>query len=117
MNVKAVRVAVLLLFASLFAVPGIGIGQTVSRSVVISRDAKLGGKVVSKGTYSLEFDKDKEGEATLSRNGREVSKVTYKLTALTDEADDSAVIFGTASDGSFEIRRIEIKGLKTALQF
>ena len=118
MGVKSFRILALAAVVGLVFIAAIpGIAQSVSRTVVLSREATLGGKVMAPGRYTLVFDKDKEGEVVLSKDGREVSKVSYKLSELTKEASDSAVVFGAAPDGSLAIRRIEVKGMKTALQF
>ena len=91
--------------------------QDTSRAVVVSRQAKLGGSTISPGKYTIVFDSDKDGEAALLKGGREVSKVNYKLTNLSKEAEENVVVFGASSDGSLEIRKVELKGLKTALEF
>ncbi len=92
-------------------------GQNVSRTLVFSRDAKLGGVVLDQGKYSIEFDDKKEGEAVITKNGREVAKASYKLVDLTKNASDNAVVFSVDADGSFQVRRVEMKGSKMALQF
>lgn len=92
-------------------------GQNVSRTLVVTRDAKLGSVALAQGKYSIAFDDQKEGEAVITKNGREVVKATYKLVDLTKNASDNAVVFSINSDGSFQVRRIEMKGSKMALQF
>jgi hypothetical protein len=92
-------------------------GQNVNRTLVVSRDAKLGSATLAQGKYSIEFDDKKEGEAVITKNGREVAKAAYKLVDLTKDASDNAVVFSLNSDGSFQIRRFEMKGSKIALQF
>lgn len=101
-------------FAVLATVPAFG--QGTSRSITFSREAKIGGQKVTQGKYTITFDKEKEGELALIRNGREVAKTGYKLVPLGKDAADSAVIFVAAVDGSLQVRRIELKGLNVALQ-
>ena len=92
-------------------------GQSATRTIVLSRQAKLDGHALAQGKYSVAFDEKKDGEATISKDGKEVAKAAYKFVDLNRTAADSAVVYMTADDGSFQIRRIEIKGMKTALQF
>lgn len=91
-------------------------GQSTSRSITISREAKLGGQTVTEGRYTITFDGAKEGELAMVKDGREVAKSGYKLVPLEKEASKSAVIFVAAEDGSLKVRRIELKGLNVALQ-
>lgn len=92
-------------------------GQSATRSLVLSRPAKLEGHALTQGKYNVAFDEKKDGEATVSKDGKEVAKATYKLVDLNRTAADNAVVYVAADDGSLTIRRIEIKGMKTALQF
>ena len=92
-------------------------GQSATRSLVLSRQAKLDGHALTQGKYTVAFDEKKDGEATVSKDGKEVAKANYKLVDLNRTAADSAVVYVTADDGSLKIRRIEVKGMKTALQF
>jgi len=101
-------------FALLAVVPVFG--QSTSRSITLSREAKLGGQKVTQGKYTIAFDATKEGELAMLKDGREVAKAGYKLIPLGKQASDSAVIFVAAEDGSLKVRRIELKGLNVALQ-
>jgi hypothetical protein len=92
------------------------VAQSASRQLVVSREAKLGGKVLAQGKYSISYDESKDGDLVVSKNGQEVAKVAYKLVDLGKDASNSAVVFSASEDGSLQIRRIEIKGSKTALQ-
>ena len=91
--------------------------QNVSRTLVVSRDAKIAGVILTQGKYSIEFDGKKEGEAVITRNGREIVKAPYKLIDLAKDAQDNAVVFTVNSDGAFQVKRFEMKGSKTALLF
>jgi hypothetical protein len=92
-------------------------GQSVSRTLTITRAAKIGGQSITPGKYTVEFDEKKEGEIAISKDGKQILKASYKLTELDKAPADSAVVFAAATDGSLSIRRIEMKGMKTALQF
>lgn len=92
-------------------------GQQLAKDLVINRDSKLGQQVLSKGSYSVRFDPQKEGEAVLLKGNREIAKVTYKLTKLAKPAAETAVVFAALPDGSYQIKRIEFKGMDTALVF
>lgn len=90
--------------------------QSGNRTIVLSRQAKLGGSVLTQGRYSIIFDEKKGGELSVLKDGREVVKATYKLVELGKVAQDTAVVFSAAADGTFQVRRIELKGMKVALQ-
>jgi len=98
-----------------FAIPAKG--QDVVKSLTLSRNAKVGSQSLAQGKYSIKFDDKKDGEAVVMKDGREVLKASYKITTLAKEAQDSAVVYAASDDGGFKIRRIEIKGMKVALQF
>ncbi|HLG13570.1 MAG TPA: hypothetical protein VJH03_03470 [Blastocatellia bacterium] len=104
--------AVLILSAGLFT----SFGQETNRTIVLSRQARLAGSVLTQGRYSVSFDEKKSGDLSLAKDGKQVVKAPYKLVALSKEAPDTAVVFAAASDGSLQVRRIELKGLKVALQ-
>jgi hypothetical protein len=91
--------------------------QSVTRSLAISRQAKLGGQTIQPGRYNVAYDEAKDGELSVSKDGKEVMKTAYKRVELSNAPADSAVVFAAAGDGSFKVRRIEIKGSKTALVF
>jgi len=112
---KSFCLSLVLTLAYALALPVIA--QNVTRTLVFSRQAKIGSQAVSQGKYSAAFDDKKDGELTLSKDGKEVLKASYKLVELGKPAAESAVVFILADDGSFKVRRIEIKGLKSALQF
>ena len=111
---KSGGLALVILMVSVLGLPAFG--QSKSHSVNISREAKLSGQVLSPGKYKVEFDEKSEGEAIVSRKGQEI-KASYKLVELGKSASDSAVIFIAETDGSLKVRRIEIKGMKMAIQF
>jgi len=112
-RVKILAIAVAM--ASVFALPASG--EDVSRSINISREAKLGSQMLSPGKYKVAFDDKKDGEAVVFRGSRELVRASYKLVELGNDAPDNVVIFTAAADGSLQVRRIEIKGWKVALQF
>ncbi|HJQ26607.1 MAG TPA: hypothetical protein VKA60_22010 [Blastocatellia bacterium] len=91
--------------------------QGVTHTLTISRQAKLGGQVIQPGKYSVAYDEKKDGDLVITRDGKEVLKVAYKRVELNAVPADSAVVFAAAGDGGYKVRRIEIKGSKTALVF
>ena len=91
--------------------------QNVTRTLAISRQAKLGGQMIQPGKYNVAYDDKKDGEVVITKDGKEVLKAAYKRVELNNVPADSAVVFVAAGDGSFKVRRIEIKGSKTALVF
>lgn len=112
--VKSLGLALVLIVVSMIALPAFG--QHTTRTLVVSRQTKLGGQSLSEGKYTVAFDEKKDGELTLSKGSKEILKATYKVVELDKAAADNAVIF-TAGDGGMKVRRLEFKGSKTALQF
>lgn len=110
------KLAIAIVFAMVFGVGVEASGQSVSRELVVTRDAKVGDKLLSKGKYSISFDDQKDGELSVLKDGREVVKVNYKLVDLGKDASNSVVVFAAVSDGSYQVRRIELKGANKALQ-
>ena len=105
----------LLAIISLLLIPASA--QNVTHSLSISRQAKLGGQTLQPGKYNVVYDEKKDGELALSKDGKELLKAAYKRVELNNAPTDSAVIFVAAGDGTYKVRRIEIKGSKTALVF
>ena len=93
------------------------LAQSVTRPLAISRQAKLGGQTIQPGKYNIAYDEKKDGELIVSKDGKEVLKAAYKRVELTNAPADSAVVFAADGDGSLKVRRIEVKGTKTALVF
>jgi hypothetical protein len=93
------------------------LAQNVTRTLAISRQAKLGGQMIQPGKYNVAYDEKKDGELVVNKDGKAVLKAAYKRVELNNVPADSAVVFAAAGDGSFKVRRIEIKGSKTALVF
>jgi len=91
--------------------------QSVTHSLTISRQAKLGGQVIQPGKYSVAYDEKKDGDLVITKDGKEILKAAYKRVELSTVPADSAVVFAAASDGGYKVRRIELKGSKTALVF
>ena len=112
--VKSFGLALTLAVISMITLPAFG--QNVTRTLTVSRQAKLGGQSLSEGKYTMAFDEKKDGELTLSKGSKEILKANYKVVELDKPAADNAVIF-TAADGGMKVRRVEFKGSKTALQF
>ena len=114
-SLRYIGLAIALMMASAIAIPASG--QSVSRTLVITRAAKLGGQSLNPGKYTVVFDEKKDGELAISKDGKEILKASYKLHELDKAPAESAVIFAAAADGSLAVRRIEMKGMKTALKF
>jgi len=89
--------------------------QEVTRTVTITRDSKLAGQALVKGEYSIKFAEGKDGDLVLLKGKKEVAKVAYKVTKLTQAAADSSVAYSAAADGSFQVKRIEFKGKSEAI--
>jgi hypothetical protein len=115
-NIKKVfGLALLTAILATLTIPALA--QNVTRTLAISRQAKLGGQTIQPGKYNVAYDETKDGEAVVTKDGKEVLKTAYKRVELNNVPADSAVVFAAAGDGSFKVRRIEIKGSKTALVF
>jgi hypothetical protein len=91
--------------------------QEVSRTITITRDSKIGGQAVTKGEYSVKFAEGKDGDLVLLRGKKEVLKASYKVTKLAQVAADNSVSYTAASDGSYQVKRIEFKGKSEAITF
>lgn len=112
---RYIGLVVVLTMIAVVSIPAFG--QSVSRTLTITRAAKIGGQSITPGKYTVEFDEKKDGEIAISKDGKQILKASYKLATLDKAPADNAVVFASATDGSLSIRRIEMKGLKTALQF
>ena len=112
---KSLGLALLVGLFGVLTMPAIA--QNVTRTLAISRQAKLGGQMIQPGKYNVAYDETKDGELVVTKDGKEVLKTAYKRVELSAAPADSAVVFVAAGDGSFKVRRIEIKGSKTALVF
>jgi hypothetical protein len=88
--------------------------QEVSRSILLKRDAKVGGQVLPKGEYSVKYFEGKE-ELVVLQGKREVLSATYKVSKLDKAAPATTVIYSQEADGSFLLKRIEFKGKDSAL--
>ena len=93
------------------------LAQSVSRTLVFSRQATLGGQKVQPGKYSIAYDEKKDGDVIVGKDGKEILKTPYKLVELPKAPADTAIVFVQGGDGSFKVRRIEVKGSKMALVF
>ena len=91
------------------------LGQEASKTVTLGRDSKVGGQTLTKGSYTIKFSEGKDGELSFLRGKQEVVKAAYKLAKLNARAQDTVVVFTAGDDGSFQIKRIELKGSENAL--
>ena len=97
--------------------PQPGFGGEVTKSFTLTRDSKLDSATLTKGSYSVKFWDDKEGELVVMKGKNEVAKVKYKFMELKDSAPDNTVAYTLADDGSYKVKRIEFKGMKSAIVF
>lgn len=106
---------------ALFIAMGLGAlptnAQQVDRSITINRDGKVGDQQLAKGSYTIKFVEDKDGELVILKGKKEVAKAPYELTKLSEPARENAVAYALASDGSYQLKRIEFKGKSTAIEF
>ena len=91
--------------------------QQVDKSITINRDGKIGDQTVAKGSYTIKFAEDKDGELVILKGKKEVAKASYELMKLSEPARENAVAYTLGSDGSYQIKRIEFKGKDTAIGF
>src|SRR5918999_3224288 len=85
---------------------GPAFAQNTSKTITISREAKVGSQVLAQGKYTLTFNSEKEGELIISKGDKEVAKTMYSLVELGKSAADSVVVFSANPDGSLNIKRI-----------
>ncbi|HJQ70974.1 MAG TPA: hypothetical protein VKA70_18505 [Blastocatellia bacterium] len=105
-------------FAILFAISLAALpinAQQVDKTVTINRDGKVGDQMLAKGSYTIKFVEDKDGELVILKGKKEVAKASYELTKLSEPARENAVAYTLASDGSYQVKRFEFKGKDTAL--
>ena len=91
------------------------LGQEASKTITISRDTKLGGQTLTKGSYTIKYTEGKDGDLVFAKGKQEVVKVPYKWSKLDVIPSESSVVYSLAADGSYTIKRIEIKGKEFAL--
>ncbi len=89
--------------------------QDVTRSITLNRDAKIGGHLLAKGDYTIKFVDGKDGQLTVFRGGREVAKANYRVAKQNKPAQDTVLILNAAGDGSFQVSKIEFRGLINTL--
>jgi hypothetical protein len=105
---------VLAMVVGLMTVPAIG--QEVSKTILLKRDAKIGGQVLTKGEYDLRYVEGKD-ELVIARGKHELLTATYKVTKLEKPAAVTSVIYSQEADGSYLLKRIEFRGRDAALTF
>lgn len=113
MSVVALGLALMFGFAATAQVSA----QEVNRTITIRRDTKLGTEVLPKGEYAIKFVDGKDGEVVFMQGRREVLKATFTLTKLDKTPGDNVVVSMANDDGSFQLKRIEVKGKSAALVF
>lgn len=113
MSVMALGLTLMFGFAATVQVSA----QEVSRTITLRRDTKLGTEVLPKGEYAIKFVDGKDGEVVFMQGRHEVLKATFTLAKLDKTPADSVVVSSANDDGSFQLKRIEVKGKSTALVF
>jgi hypothetical protein len=91
-------------------------GQEVTKQLSVGRDATVGTQKLVRGGYNIKFVDDKDGQIAFLKGNREVARANYRLAKLTRPAADTSVIFSVATDGSFKMTRIELKGESFAIE-
>ena len=89
--------------------------QQVDRAITINRDGKVGEQPLAKGSYTIKFIEDKDGELVILKGKKEVAKVAYELSKLSEPSRENAVAYTLGADGSYQVKRFEFKGRNTAL--
>ena len=107
----------LLSFAMVMSLALTSVAGDVTKSFTLTRDSKLNGTPLTKGDYSVKFADDKAGELVVLKGKNEVAKVKYRFMELKNSSSDNAVAYSVADDGSYTVRRLEFKGMKSALVF
>lgn len=92
-----------------------GFGADLTKSFTLTRDSRIKGQLLNKGSYTVKFSDDKEGELVLIQGKKEVLKVNYTFTQLNAAPEDNKVAYTVAEDGSYSVKRLEFKGMKSAL--
>lgn len=92
-------------------------GGEVTKSFKLTRESKVNGQVLKEGDYAVKFADDKEGELILLKGKKEIAKANYKFKELKESAADNAVAYSMDGDGSLHLKRLEFKGMKTAIVF
>ena len=90
--------------------------QEVNRSILLKRDAKIGGQDLPKGEYDVKYVEGKD-ELVIAQGKREVLTATYKIAKLDKVPTVTSVFYSQEADGSFHLKRIEFKGKDSALTF
>jgi hypothetical protein len=97
-------------------VAGSVLAQDTTKQLTISRESKIGSQPLTKGNYTIKFAEGKDGQLAILKGGHELAEVPYKLVKLAKPSSDTAVVFAVAGDGSFVVKRIELKGSGFAIE-
>jgi hypothetical protein len=90
--------------------------QEITKELTISRPSKIGSQPLTKGNYTIKFAEDKDGQLAIMKGSHELAEVPYKLVKLARPSMDTAVVFAVTSDGSYQVKRIELKGSLSAIE-
>ncbi len=111
MSVSVLGLAMVVGLAALTA-----FGQEVSRSILLKRDAKIGGQLLPKAESEAKSGEGKD-ELVIAQGRLEILSATYKITKLEKTPTVTSVIYSEEADGSFQLKRIEFRGKDSALAF
>jgi hypothetical protein len=100
----------------MIAKPGPTSAQQVDKSITINRDGKVGEQPLARGSYTVKFVEDKDGELVILKGKKEIAKASYELSKLTEPSPENAVTYTLGTDGSYQIKRIEFKGKNMAIE-
>jgi hypothetical protein len=106
----------LIVSVMVLALAGLALGQEVTKSLSLSRDTTVGSQKLVRGGYTIKFIDDKDGQISFLKGNREVAKANYRLVKLAKPAQDTSVIFNVATDGSYKLSRIELRGESFAVE-
>ncbi|HJQ24830.1 MAG TPA: hypothetical protein VKA60_13010 [Blastocatellia bacterium] len=106
-----------LVLAMVFGLAVVASAQDGGEKITIKRDTRLGSEVLPKGEYNLRFVDGDKGEVIFVQGKHEVLKATYTVTKLDKEASNSVIVSTLGNDGSFLLKRVELKGKNIAYVF
>jgi hypothetical protein len=92
-------------------------GKEVKKTITLNLDAKMSGQSLAKGSYTVKYVEGQDGDLVFLQGKREVVKLSYKWTKLSKAPAENTVVFKANGDGSYSIKRIELKGADMAVSF
>ncbi len=89
-------------------------GGDVTKSFTLTRESKVNGQTLKEGEYTIKFADDKEGELVVLKGKKEVAKASYRFKEM-KSIPETVVVYSQNDDGSLTVKRLEFKGMKSAL--